>query len=481
MGLYRQIQPLWLPARLLTLHRLLGQLSLILAVLLAVPTLVAALAGDAPLAWRLLLAALAPALALGLSAQGRQPEDRSLRTNEALMVAALAFILAAVLLTYPFMAAGLSLADAWFEAVSAVTTTGLSTIMHPEGKSDAFLFARAWGQWFGGLGMVILSLALSFGRVADMPRLAATTWEEEDPSRGIRAHARGMLVVYLLLTLTGIGLASACGLAPFPALIHVLAAVSTGGFGALSDSLASLGRPAQFALLTVAALGALPLHLYLRAWYLGQAEFWRDPELRALLAAILVTAGLLWWLTALSPADALLQGLSAQTTTGFSTLDLAGLEPAGKLVLILSMALGGGVGSTAGGVKLLRLLIFLRLLQLALWRAQLPRHAVADPTLGGRRLEPAQIEHALLLILLYLLLVLGSWLPFLVAGYPALDALFEVVSATATVGLSTGITGPDLEPGLKLVLGLDMLAGRVEILALLVLLYPGSWYKQRTA
>jgi trk system potassium uptake protein TrkH len=240
-----------------------------------------------------------------------------------------------------------------------------------------------------------------------------------------------------------------------------------------------MGRPAQFALLAVAALGALPLHLYLRAWFQGQAELWRDPELRALLAALLITSGLLWWLADLGPADALLQGLSAQTTTGFSTLDMAGLEPQGKLILILAMALGGGVGSTAGGVKLLRLLVLIRLLQLVLWRAQLPRHAVAQPVLGGRPLETAQIEHALLLILLYVLLILASWLPFLAAGYPALDALFEVVSATATVGLSTGITGPGLEPGLKLLLGLDMLAGRLEIIAPLVLLYPGSWHKGR--
>jgi trk system potassium uptake protein TrkH len=71
-----------------------------------------------------------------------------------------------------------------------------------------------------------------------------------------------------------------------------------------------------------------------------------------------------------------------------------------------------------------------------------------------------------------------SWLPFLVLGYPPLDALFEICSAVGTVGLSVGITGPDLDDGLKLLLSLDMLLGRVEILALLVLLYPGTWYKR---
>lgn len=142
------------------------------------------------------------------------------------------------------------------------------------------------------------------------------------------------------------------------------------------------------------------------------------------------------------------------------------------------MVTGAGVGSTAGGVKLLRVLILIRVLQLAILRVQAPRHAVSSPALGGRHLDSHQIEHALLLLLLFPLVILISWLPFLAAGYAPLDALVEVVSATATVGLSTGITGPGLEPPLKALLTLDMLAGRVEIIALLVLVYPGTWYKR---
>jgi trk system potassium uptake protein TrkH len=143
------------------------------------------------------------------------------------------------------------------------------------------------------------------------------------------------------------------------------------------------------------------------------------------------------------------------------------------------MVAGAGIGSTAGGMKLLRILILIRMLQLAILRVQLPKHAVVRPTLGGRTLEPGQIEHALLLLLLFPLVILASWLPFLAAGYEPLDALLEIVSATATVGLSTGIAGPELEPGLRAVLTLDMLAGRIEILALLVLVYPGTWFKHR--
>jgi trk system potassium uptake protein TrkH len=136
------------------------------------------------------------------------------------------------------------------------------------------------------------------------------------------------------------------------------------------------------------------------------------------------------------------------------------------------------VGSTAGGVKLLRILILIRVIQLAILRTQVPRHAVVHPEVGGHPLEGPQIEHALLVLLLFPLVILLSWLPFLASGYAPLDALVEVVSAVGTVGLSTGITGPDLEPGLKLLLGLDMLLGRLEILALLVLVYPGTWHKR---
>jgi trk system potassium uptake protein TrkH len=282
----------------------------------------------------------------------------------------------------------------------------------------------------------------------------------------------------VLLTLAGLALVWVAGLPLFDALIHTLAAVSTGGFSGFSDSLARLERATQLALLLVAFLGALPLPLFYRAYVRGAGQLWRDVELRALAAAVgIVTVGL-WLLSALSPADALVQALSAQTTAGFASVDLAGLEPPAKLLLIGSMMTGGGLGSTGGGMKLLRVLILIRVVQLTILRVQVPRHAVVHPVLGGRILEPAQIEHALLLLLLFPLAVLISWLPFLVAGYPPIDALFEVVSAVGTVGLSVGITGPDLEPGLKQVLALGMLLGRVEILALLVLVYPRTWTKR---
>ena len=477
MSVGNNLRPLFQPARPAFVCRHLGQLATVLAPLIAVPTLFAYGSGDQALAAGLLLNALLPAMLLGACAL-IPAGDRTLQANEALVITAFTFIGAAALFSLGLTAAGLPLVDAWFEAVSGVTTTGLSMVPDAQNRSPAFLFTRAWMQWIGGLGFVVLSLALAVGRPADMRRLSDAAGDDEGLGQGVRLHARRMLAVYAVATALGLALVWAAGLGPFDALIHTLSAISTGGFSGFADSLAGLDRKAQMALMAVACVGALPLPLLYRAHARGFDQLWRDPELRALGAAVVLAALLLWSLGRLPPIEAFGQAVFAQTGTGFSTLDIAGLDPAAKWTLILSMATGGGVGSTAGGIKLLRVLILIRVIQLAILRVEVPRHAVVHAELAGHRLETDQIVHALLLVLLLPLVMVLCWLPFLLAGYPPLDALFEVVSAVGTVGLSTGITGPDLEAGLKLLLTLAMLLGRLEILALLVLLYPGTWYKR---
>ena len=144
------------------------------------------------------------------------------------------------------------------------------------------------------------------------------------------------------------------------------------------------------------------------------------------------------------------------------------------------MLIGGGAGSTAGGIKIIRLLIFLRLLQIIILRINLPRHAVIQARIHGERISENQIREALFFILLFGVVIFLSWLPFVAMGYDPLDTLFEVVSATGTAGLSVGITSSDLPDVLKSILCIDMLLGRLEIVALLVLFYPGTWIGRRS-
>ncbi|MFA5718792.1 MAG: potassium transporter TrkG, partial [Desulfobulbaceae bacterium] len=126
-----------------------------------------------------------------------------------------------------------------------------------------------------------------------------------------------------------------------------------------------------------------------------------------------------------------------------------------------------------------RLLVILRLIRFMIVRSGLPSDAVIYPRLMGRRLESVEIVRCFLLVFLFLLVIGVSWFIFILMGYPLLDSLFEVVSATCTVGLSTGISSPSLPAALKSVLCMDMLMGRLEIIAFLVLLYPPTWFAKK--
>ena len=137
------------------------------------------------------------------------------------------------------------------------------------------------------------------------------------------------------------------------------------------------------------------------------------------------------------------------------------------------------MGSTAGGIKLLRLLILLRLLELVVARTSTARGTRLLVRVEGRRVMPREFELAVALVLGYVALIALSWLAFLAAGKAPLDALFDVVSAVTLTGLSTGVTGHELPALLKWVLAVDMLAGRVEIIGLVVLLYPATWIGKR--
>jgi len=290
------------------------------------------------------------------------------------------------------------------------------------------------------------------------------------------------------MTTGGIVLLLMVGTSPFNALAYALAAVSTGGFSPHDASMAGLHNPlAAAAVILISLAGAVPLALYHQRYRRGWPFAWNMVQLMAILAIGALTCLLLiLFMRQDRPGSiseiayhASLLAFSAQTTAGFSSIDVAQLAPASKLTLIFSMIVGGGNGSTAGGIKVLRLLIVGRLIHLVVFRTAVSRHAVVHPHLVRRRLEENDMREVLIILSLFFLVVAGSWLPFVACGYDPMNSLFEVVSAVGTVGLSAGITGPELSPLLKGILCLDMLLGRLEILAWLVLLYPGTWFGRR--
>jgi trk system potassium uptake protein TrkH len=462
-----------------------GQLCLILSVLTMVPLVMSLIFGERTItmSYAIVVCGLG---GLGLGA-ARLRAPSSVQVNEGMVLVALMFLFTPLAMSYPMMGSGLGFLDAFFEAVSGVTTTGLSTKVTLVGAPATFLFARAWMQWYGGLGIVVLSLALVMQQGLVAKGLAATETETDDLVGGTRAHARQVLKVYGALTALGIIGSLSVGVGFFDAVLYTFAAVSTGGFAPHDGSLATLGWLAQGWITLLCLAGAIPLRFYYRILQEKRRVAVDFFQLQAVVIASLVvslavgasmrlSAGMAWP-NVLHHAPLL--AFSAQTTAGFSLMPGTQLDAGSKLVLIFSMLVGGGSGSTAGGFKLLRLLMAASVFRLILLRTCLPKHAVIEPRLAGRRLQDEEIRAALLLIVLFVAVVALSWLPFVAMGYSPLDSLFEVVSATGTAGLSVGLTSATLPALLKGILCVDMLMGRLEIIVWLVMLYPGTWFGRR--
>ncbi len=290
-----------------------------------------------------------------------------------------------------------------FEAVSGLTTTGLSTLPSVEHMPASFLFTRSWLQWYGGLVIVVVALAVIIGPSASARRLAVDEGEAAEGVASTRMRARSVLKVYGALTIAGIIVLWLAGATPADALIHSLSAISTGGFSNHDSSAAGLGAPAAVAVSLISLFGAISFSLQARA-IRNPSRLWRDGEVRAIIVVTLLAASALAACTfatsGLSPdgiGNALFLAVSAQTTTGFATTPVAGLAPAAKLVLIVSMLIGGDMGSTAGGIKIFRLLVLGRVLQLLLARTCVSNHAVV--TAEGRRAnrrrrgDPRRLRH----------------------------------------------------------------------------------------
>ena len=167
-------------------------------------------------------------------------------------------------------------------------------------------------------------------------------------------------------------------------------------------------------------------------------------------------------------------GMAAQSSVGFTTMDVGELPAAGLAFLVIAMWIGGNSGSTAGGIKTFRAMTLLSVIRLTLQRTSLPPDAVTRLSVGGEMISREALESTFTVVFLSVGTIFLVWLPFLVAGY-GMESLFDVAGAVTTGGLSVGIIGPELEPGLKAVLTAAMILGRVEFVALLVMIWPPTW------
>ena len=410
---------------------------------------------------------------------GRRARNRSmeLEITEALIVTALSYLLCAVIGAVAFLPVT-SPMNGFFESMSGFTTTGLS--MLDESTLPLSLhFFRAYAQWLGGLGIIIVSLVILLRPGKTAIKLYSTEYGEKNIIGSVVSTAKVVIRVYAVITGIGFLAYLAAGMGLFDGVIHILTTISTGGFSYFPESIGhyeSTAIPLTVTLFMI--LGAVSFPLYYVAVKGGIKKFFQNEQVRTLILLFLV-GGLIFTVSFGSHVHGIFQSASAITTTGFNTVPTAPLSEADKLVTTVFMIIGGCTGSTAGGIKILRLLMLVAFVRLLFYRSVLPAEAEIPLGIGENKITKRGAVLLAAFFTTYLGILLISTLALLwIEGYGLTDTLFEVASAEGTVGMSVGITSPGLCAWSKLILIFNMWVGRLEILPVLVALNPQIWIKK---
>jgi trk system potassium uptake protein TrkH len=477
---------------LTSVGRVLGFLLAVTAAAMLLPAGISALHGDAD--WWSFLVAAAAGGALGGLLLWRGRGARDIRVREGFAVVTLGWLAVGLLGGVPAWLSGqiTGYTNAAFESISGFTTTGATILTDIEGRSHGLLFWRALTHWLGGMGIVLLALAilplLGVGGMqlfrAEVPGPVA-----ERLTPRIRQTATRLWGVYVLLTAAETVALMLAGLSLFDAVCHAFATMATGGFSTRDGSVGAYGSPAvDWIVMVFMFLAGVNFALHYQALGGKVRVYARDEEFRfyalvLLVAAVLVTAPLIGGAFFGDLHDAVRHGLfqtvAIMTTTGFGTFDYLQWPPVAAAVLLVLMAVGGCAGSTGGGIKVMRLLLLLKAGKLELKKLVHPR-AVTPVWLNDRTVSPQLITNVLGFFLLFVLVYVLGVVVLTLAGHDLVTAVGATAATLGNIGPGLGGVGPAENyahlPGWeKWLLAFFMLAGRLEIYTVLVLLLPEAW------
>ena len=478
----------------------LGLLVPVVGVMAIVSLIVPAAFGETYALYPLLITA-AVSFALGAALYFPFRNAGETRLRHGMIIAAFGWLLVAALGSLPFVLIALFAepsgsasatllhfkdpASAFFESVSGYTGTGLTMAARADLLPKTLQWWRSFIEWIGGMGVIVLMLAILAG-----PRPGAATHslyyaeargEKIHPS--VRTTLRTMWWIFLLYTFISVVALWGAGMPMWESINHAMTGISTGGFSVTANSIASYDSIAiELVLIPIMLLGAISFAVHYQMMR-GQGKIlWKDYQTRWFLALALFGIVLLALENALTAPvgeaarSSAFQFVSAITCTGFQSADVASWSATAKLLLAGGMFIGGAAGSTAGGIKVMRMLVLLRGVQWRFRKIVAPRGAIVPFRLGstpvddadvGQRLEDASLIMFLWAILLVLgVLVLLHATP---SSFTLSDVIFEVASAQGNVGLSVGITSPTMPLLSKLALCFNMWIGRLEIIPVLML------------
>ena len=472
--------------------KVLSFLMLVTAACLLLPAAISAGYGDAD--WAYFLAASGIGVLLGGTTLLILRDAPDLRVREGFAVVAFGWFCVGLLGALPFWMSGQipSFTDAAFESISGFTTTGASILTDIEGRSHGTLFWRAMSHWLGGMGIVLLALAilplLGVGGMqlfrAEVPGPVA-----ERLTPRIRETAKILWFVYFLLTLAETIALTLAGMSLFDAVCHSFATMATGGFSNHSRSVGGYLNPAaEWVIIVFMFLAGANFSLHYLALKGKWQTHFRDEEFRFYGTIVLVCTGLIMlvllpihfyphWGEALR--HTLFQVVSILTTTGFGTADYLLWPPLAHALLLVLMAVGGCAGSTGGGVKVMRVLILLKHAKLELLKMLHPR-GVFTLWFNNRAISPALQTNVLGFFLLFMMVYVGGVLILTLGGRDLVTSVGATAATLGNIGPGLGLVGPasnyaSLLDWEKWLLVAFMITGRLELFTVLVLLLPGAW------
>lgn len=382
--------------------------------------------------------------------------------------------------------------DAIFESVSGFTTTGATVLANVEVLPPAVQFWRCFSHWLGGMGIVLLGVAIlplvGHGGM-HLYRAEFSGAKSEKLKPRITETVLALWKIYLAITVVLFALLRLAGMNNFEAICHAFSAVGTGGFSTRTASVAGFNSPLiEYILVVFILLAGISFVQHYHIWVERQpGRFFTDVEIRSYLlvalVATLVIAGVLighdGYGIERGFRAALFQVASIMTTAGFVTDDYGAWHPLPQLILLALMFVGGCTGSTAGGLKMSRILLLAKVVDRE-FKRMVERRGIFVVRLGGQVIPEGTIQSLLNLIYLAFLVNFVSCLLLAAAGVDVFTAIAAVAASMFNIGPGLGGVGPMDHyghlPGLaKWVLAGCMIAGRLEFYTVLVILTPAFW------
>ncbi len=356
-----------------------------------------------------------------------------------------------------------------FESVSGYTTTGFTLVPDIDLWPKSLILYRGLTQWIGGIGIVFILLAFFYPSTSLTVSGLATIVGIDKIGHGIKKFILNILFIYTLLVILFAAALYLLGLREIhQAVSIVFAAVSTGGFSPVTD-FSSLFTMGMDWILIIAMFAGATNFLMLNRFVDRKFKYAFKWEFITFIGIILLGFLAFFFTAGLSFSSSFLHVVSASTTTGFQSIDLSKLSETAKLILMFLMFVGGMSVSTAGGIKVFRLMLFIKFIP---WSIQKYIFDTKEPfMIEGEEITEKEIYAHFLVPVSAILLIFISTMIFTSAGFKFIDSLFEVISAFSTTGLSANVAAaaPD---GLKWLLAGIMILGRIEILPLLIILTP---------